>query len=299
MGFYGWRPYVSVAQRRRKAASEMAKLKKKGHPLSPVTVEGRTIVKTFWGKAWCENLERYSDFENRLARGRAYVRNGSVIDLQIAPGEIKALVCGSEIYEVQVKVAPVAKARWQSLCKDCAGAIDSLIELLQGRLSKGVMERVCRQKTGLFPSPNEIHLSCSCPDWADMCKHVAAVLYGIGARLDQQPDLIFRLHNVDEKELIAGTGTALPQAKKAPAAGKILGGEDLSVLFGLDIARDTSADGGLRGAATVDAKRAEPRTGKKVSAVRRGKATVRAQSSAGKDGKRETAAPGSRDSKKR
>ena len=115
MGFYGWRPYVSVAQRRRKAVGEMAKLKKKGHPVSPVVVEGRTIVKTFWGKAWCDNLERYSDFANRLPRGRTYVRNGSVIDLQIAPGEIKALVSGSQIYKVTVKVAPVAKARWQSI----------------------------------------------------------------------------------------------------------------------------------------------------------------------------------------
>ena len=165
MDYYGWRPYVSVAQRRRQAASEMAKLKKKGRLVSPVAVEGRTIVKTFWGRAWCENLERYSDFANRLPRGRTYVRNGSVIDLQIAPGEIKALVSGSEIYKVAVKVAPVAKVRWQSICKDCAGAIDSLIELLQGRFSKGVMERVCRQKTGLFPSPDEIQLSCSCPDW--------------------------------------------------------------------------------------------------------------------------------------
>ena len=192
----------------------MAKLKTKGHPVSPVVVEGRTIVKTFWGKAWCENLERYSDFANRLPRGRTYVRNGSVIDLQIAPGEIKALVSGGDIYRVAVKVAPVAKARWQSICRDCAGAIDSLIELLQGRFSKGVMERVCRQKTGLFPSPDEIKLSCSCPDWAEMCKHVAAVLYGIGARLDLQPDLLFRLHNVDEKELIAGAGKALPLAKE-------------------------------------------------------------------------------------
>jgi uncharacterized Zn finger protein len=240
MGFYGWRPYVSVAQRRRKAAGEMAKLKKKGHPVSPVVVEGRTIVKTFWGMAWCDNLERYSDFENRLPRGRTYVRNGSVIDLQIAPGEIKALVSGSEIYKVKVRVAPVAKARWESICKDCAGAIDSLIELLQGRLSKGVMQRVCQQKTGLFPSPDEIQLSCSCPDWADMCKHVAAVLYGIGARLDQQPDLLFRLHDVDEKELITGAGQALPLAKKAPAAKKVLGGEDLSALFGLDMAPDAS-----------------------------------------------------------
>ena len=240
MGFYGWRPYVSAAQRRRKAAGEMAKLKKKGHPVSPVVVEGRTIVKTFWGKAWCDNLERYSDFENRLPRGRTYVRNGSVIDLQIAAGKITALVSGSEIYKVTVRVAPVAKARWESICKDCAGAIDSLIELLQGRFSKGVMERVCRQKTGLFPAPDEIQLSCSCPDWADMCKHVAAVLYGIGARLDQQPDLLFRLHDVDEKELIAGAGRALPLAQKAPAANKVLGGEDLSALFGLDMAPDVS-----------------------------------------------------------
>src|SRR5713226_5263829 len=160
MDFYGWRPYVSVAERRRQALSEMAKLRKKGHPVSPVIVEGRTIVKTFWGKAWCENLERYSDFSNRLPRGRTYVRNGSVLDLQIAPGEVKALVSGSEIYKAVVKVSGVPKGRWTSICTDCAGAIDSLVELLQGRFSKGVMERVCRQKTGLLPSPDEIHLSC-------------------------------------------------------------------------------------------------------------------------------------------
>ena len=268
MGFYGWRPYVSVAQRRRKAAGEMAKLKKKGHPVSPVVVEGRTIVKTFWGKAWCDNLERYSDFENRLPRGRTYVRNGSVIDLQIAPGEIKALVSGSEIYKVKVRVAPVAKARWESICKDCAGAIDSLIELLQGRFSKGVMERVCQQKTGLFPSPDEIQLSCSCPDWADMCKHVAAVLYGIGARLDQQPDLLFRLHDVDEKELIAGAGQALPLAKKAPAAKKVLGGEDLSALFGLDMAPDASP---------AKPKRQKAQAGKMAPTVPDGKGKVPVQ----------------------
>ena len=213
---WGWRPYVSVAERRRQALRETDKRRKKGHVVSPVTVEGRAIVKTFWGKSWCDNLERYSDFANRLPRGRTYVRNGSVIDLQISSGEIKALVSGSEIYEVTVKVAPVTKARWRSICKDCAGAIDSLIELLQGRLSTGVMERICLRNTGLFPSPKEIKLSCSCPDWAEMCKHVAAVLYGIGARLDQQPELLFRLHGVDEKELIAHADVAFPLAKKGP-----------------------------------------------------------------------------------
>ncbi len=290
MGFYGWRPYVSVAQRRRQAASEMAKLKKKGHPVSPVVVEGRTIVKTFWGKAWCENLERYSDFENRLPRGRTYVRNGSVIDLQIGPGEIKALVSGSEIYKVKVRVAPVAKARWESICKDCAGAIDSLIELLQGRFSKGVMERVCRQKTGLFPSPDEIQLSCSCPDWADMCKHVAAVLYGIGARLDQQPDLLFRLHDVDEKELIAGAGQALPLTKKAPAAKRVLGGEDLSALFGLDMAPDASP---------VKPKRQKAQGGKMAPAVPDGKGKVRVQGSASRRLKQASVSGESRGSKKK
>jgi hypothetical protein len=238
MSGWGFRPYVSVAQRRGQALREAAKLKKKGRTLSPVAIEGRTIARTFWGKAWCENLERYSDYASRLPRGRTYVRNGSVIDLQIVPGEIKALVSGSEIYRVTVKVAPVAPARWQAICQDCSGAIDSLIELLQGKFSKAVMERVCRQKTGLFPSPGEIKLACSCPDWAGMCKHVAAVLYGIGARIDQQPEILFRLHNVDEKELIAGAAQGVPLGGKPPGE-KVLGGEDLSALFGLDMALDT------------------------------------------------------------
>jgi len=279
-----------VAQRRSKAAGEMARLKKKGHPVSPVVVEGRTIVKTFWGKAWCDNLEGYSDYENRLPRGRTYVRNGSVLDLQIAPGEIKALVSGSQIYKVKVRVTPVAKARWESICKDCAGAIDSLIELLQGRFSKGVMERVCQRKTGLFPSPNEIQLSCSCPDWADMCKHVAAVLYGMGARLDQQPDLLFRLHDVDEKELIAGAGQALPLAKKAPAAKKVLGGEDLSALFGLDMVPDASP---------AKPKRRKAEASKMAPAALDGKGKVRVQGSASRHLKLSSVSGESRRSKKK
>jgi len=214
----------------------MQKLRKKGHPVSPVAIAGRTIARTFWGKAWCDNLERYSDFSNRLPRGRTYVRNGSVLDLQIAPGEVKALVSGSAIYKVAVKVAAVPKARWASICADCAGAIDSLVELLQGRFSKGVMERICRQTTGLFPSPAEIQFSCSCPDWASMCKHVAAVLYGIGARLDGQPDCLFTLRKVDEKDLIARAGSGLPLSRKGPAEDKVLAAKGLSELFGLEMA---------------------------------------------------------------
>ncbi len=264
--YWGWRPYVPVAERRRKAAREMEKRKKQGHSISPVAIEGRTIVKTFWGKAWCENLERYSDYANRLPRGRTYVRNGSVIDLQIAPGRIQALVSGSAIYKVTVEVTPVTKARWKSICTDCAGAIDSLVELLQGRFSKAVMERICRQNAGLFPSPKEIRLSCSCPDWAGMCKHVAAVLYGIGARFDQQPELLFRLHAVKEEELIAKAGTGLPLAKQGPAASKLLGSEDLSGIFGVEMAQGIDTGTAAPGAKPKTRKPPAPKAAKAATA---------------------------------
>jgi uncharacterized Zn finger protein len=164
------------------------------------------------------------------------VRNGSVVDLQIGPREVKAIVSGSSIYHVTVSIGAVVKAQWRSICKDCAGGIDSLVELLQGRFSKGVMERICRQDNGLFPRPSDIRFSCSCPDYASMCKHVAAVLYGVGARLDSQPELLFRLRAVNENELVAHINQALPMSKTGPAAGKVLDADDLSSMFGLDMA---------------------------------------------------------------
>ena len=233
MSYYGWAPYVPVAERRRKAAAEMEKLRKKGHPVTPVVISGRTI-------AWCSNLESYHDYENRLPRGRTYVRNGSVVDLQIAPLAISARVAGSSLYTVSVTVKAVPKAQWQSLCRDCAGGIDSLVELLQGRFSKAVMARLCRQERGLFPRPSEIKFHCSCPDAAMMCKHVAAVLYGVGNRLDHQPELLFRLRAVDEKELLPSLDRAVPVSKTAVAAERIVDTDDLSALFGLDLA--TSAE---------------------------------------------------------
>jgi uncharacterized Zn finger protein len=243
MDEYGWRDYVPVAARRLQAMREVAALKKKGHQTLPVVIDGRAIAKTFWGKAWCDNLERYSDFANRLPRGRTYVRNGSVVDLQIAPGAVRAMVSGSDLYRIDVKVAAVPKARWSAVCRDCAGAIDSVVELLQGRLSQGVMTRICQEKTGLFPSPAEIEFSCSCPDWAWMCKHVAAVLYGIGARLDEQPDLLFALRKVDQHDLIARAGKGLAQNGMAPKAGKVLDAGDLSEMFGIEIAQEAKPRG--------------------------------------------------------
>jgi uncharacterized Zn finger protein len=231
-----WPPYVPVAERRKQAARELEKLRKKGYPVAPVILEGRIIARTFWGKAWCDNLESYRDFDNRLPRGRTYVRNGAVIDLQISPLEIKAIVSGSSIYKITVSITALAPALWRSICTDCAGGIDSLVELLQGRFSKGVMERICCQDKGLFPMPSDIRFSCTCPDGASMCKHVAAVLYGVGARLDEAPELLFRLRAVDEKDLVADLDTALPISSRPLDAGKVLEVDDLSTLFGLDMA---------------------------------------------------------------
>jgi uncharacterized Zn finger protein len=242
MSDFDWPPYVPVAERRRQALRELAKIRKRGQLIVPVMIEGRTIAKTFWGKSWCTNLERYSDYASRLPRGRTYVRNGSVLDLQIARGEVAARVAGSSLYEIKIAIAPVKAARWKAICRDCAGGIDSLVELLQGRLARGIMDRVCREGDGLFPSPEDIKLSCSCPDWADMCKHVAAALYGVGARLDEKPELLFVLRGVDQNELLADAGRDLVGTGTVPSTAKLLGDSDVAALFGLEMAESAVFD---------------------------------------------------------
>src|SRR5205085_4692938 len=136
--YYGFKPYVSVGARRAQAARELMKLQKKGRKISPVVIEGRTIAGTFWGEAWCDNLERYSDFANRLPRGRTYVRNGSVIDLQIERGKVRALASGSDVYHVTVSIKTLGKSLWSRIKQDCARSINSLLDLLQGRFDQGV-----------------------------------------------------------------------------------------------------------------------------------------------------------------
>src|SRR5215475_11968 len=243
--YFAWRPYVSVAEKRRQADREEAKLKKRGQSIVPVKIEGRAIAKSFWGQAWCTNLERYSDYENRLPRGRSYVRNGCVVDLQIARGEVTAMVAGSDLYRITIAISPVKISRWKAICRDCAGTIDSLVELLQGRLAKGVMDRVCREGDGLFPSPSEIKLSCSCPDWVDMCKHVAAALYGVGARLDEKPQLLFVLRGVDENELLAGAGDDISLTKAMTATANVLDDSEVAALFGLEMAETVASNASL------------------------------------------------------
>jgi uncharacterized Zn finger protein len=235
MGYYSWAPYVSVAERRMKAVKAATKARKSGATLAPIAPYRGAVAKTFWGKAWCDNLEAYSDYSNRMPRGRTYVRNGSVIDLAISEGSVSALVMGSSLYKVAVKVQPVQVPQWQAIGKDCSGSIDSLVELLQGKLSTAVMQRICTPRTGLFPAPKEISFSCSCPDSASMCKHIAAVLYGVGARLDQKPELLFSLRKVNAKDLVSQAGAGLPTSKRGPSSGKVLDDFNLSDVFGIEM----------------------------------------------------------------
>ena len=235
--YYGEFPaYVSVAERRRRAARKVAQLRKQGHEPAPILLAPRgSIARTFWGKAWCENLETFADFASRLPRGRAYVRNGSVIDLQIAKGEVHALVSGSEIYDVTIAVAPLAAVRWKAVRKECAGQIGTVVELLSGKLSSAVMEKLCHRERGLFPSGKQIEMRCSCPDGAWLCKHLAAVLYGVGARLDEVPELLFTLRGVDGAELVAAAGDA-GALMAAPGAGQdAIASEDLADIFGIEL----------------------------------------------------------------
>jgi len=239
MSWYAWRPYVPVAVRQARALNKLEKLRKKGLCVQPVKIEGRRIAQSFWGQAWCDHLEKFSDYENRLPRGRAYIRNGSVCHLEITEGAVKAMVSGSKLYNVNIEIKKLPGKKWAQVKKRCAGQIGSLLELLQGRLSKSVMAVVTDRDNGLFPHPGEISLHCTCPDWAVMCKHVAAVLYGVGARLDEKPELLFLLRGVDHEELISAEAgiAAVSNASETDGHPRIAE-SDLSHLFGIEMAEE-------------------------------------------------------------
>ena len=250
--------YVSAAKRRAKAEALAKKIEKKGQKLHPVKIEGRTIARSTWGKAWCTHLETFHEVFNRLERGRTYARNGSIIDLVITPGFVAAIVAGSSIYKVYMSLKPLDEEKWQQIVKKCSGEIGSMLELLSGKFSAEVMSHISNPKAGLFPAHNEISIECSCPDWTTVCKHVAAVLYAIGARLDEQPELLFTLRQVDPKDLIsaAANGDDFLNTDKITDEKQLLTDQndsDLSELFGIELS-DTKSKPKQKSAAKVKSK---------------------------------------------
>jgi uncharacterized Zn finger protein len=246
MAFRAWEwgsfpRYVSVAERRATAAGHAAKLAKKGRKLEPVVpaARGRALATTFWGRAWCDNLAAYATLANRLERGRRYLRGRLVIDLKVGSGTVTALVSGTDVYEITVRIKPMPPARWKAAVKACAGRIDSVVELLAGRFDESVMAHMCRQTTGLFPSPREMSYACTCPDGGSgswLCKHVAATLYGVGVRLDQDPELLFRLRRVAHADLIARATAGLTRPAASRRSGRrAIESDRLSAIFGVEL----------------------------------------------------------------
>ncbi|MCY2965203.1 MAG: SWIM zinc finger family protein [Planctomycetota bacterium] len=265
-GYYEYRPYVSQAERKAKAARHAAQLQKKtGEPPTPVKAAGRTAAKSFWGQAWCKHIENFSDYSNRLPRGMTYLRNGSVFDLKIKRGEVRALVSGSDIYQITISIKTLSKDRWKRLKTECAKSIHSLLDLLQGKFDAGVMRNLTDPRDGLLPRSGEISMKCSCPDSASLCKHLAAVMYGVGARLDAAPELLFTLRDVDHLELV-GQALESENLNQALAGDSepALAGADLGELFGIELDGATAA---TEAAQVVVAKPAPAKRGRNATAT--------------------------------
>lgn len=233
-------PYVPVAQRRAKAAKQLQQMQKNNPNLKPVMLTGNSLASTWWGKSWNSNLERYADYSNRIGRGRSYVRNHAVLDLQITPATITALVQGSrpQPYQITITIGPLSAGNWSRMHQACAGRVDSLGELLAGHFPQALKDLFFEKSAGLFPAPHDIHFDCSCPDWASMCKHVAATLYGVGARLDHDPALFFTLRGINVDDLIAQTVTDTAQAllsKAGRQSQNVLQDVDLGDVFGIQM----------------------------------------------------------------
>ncbi|MEA1923287.1 MAG: hypothetical protein U9N63_11605 [Pseudomonadota bacterium] len=229
-----------MAEKKAKAAKKLKQLKKKRPDIKPVVINGNTLARTWWGKSWNKNLERYADFSNRIGRGRSYLRHGAVLDLKIEPGKVISLVQGSTAkpYAIEITIKPISPALWASIKNQCQGELKSLQDLLAGRFPKELGEIFFAQGEGLFPVPKEISFDCSCPDWASMCKHVAATLYGVGARFDEDPALFFKLRGADTKDLISRaikdkTDELLKKTRKKSA--KVIEDADLSDIFGIEM----------------------------------------------------------------
>jgi len=291
MGYWSYYPtYVSVAEKRAKAAKKLEQLKKKNPDIKPILIEGRAIARTWWGKSWNLNLERYADYSNRIGRGRSYVRHGAVLDLRINSGKVESLVQGtrSKPYSVRIKIKGLNKKIWQDIKIACEGKLDSLQELLAGKFPKALGEIFMAHGKGLFPSPKEIDFSCSCPDWAYMCKHVAATLYGIGARLDEEADLFFKLRKVKMKDLVTQAvedkaQKLLKKAKKKTA--RVIAESDVADVFGIDM-EETAAPYKTKA-------KAQKRTSKQQKRLTRESGKAKGKTATKKAGKKTTTRKGS------
>jgi uncharacterized Zn finger protein len=234
--------YEEAQERKERLQREIAKRQKRGEKFEalPAPAGQKKLSTTFWGQAWCRNLESYQVYESRLPRGRSYLRQGKVYNLEIEPGKLSAVVAGSELYDTSITIKPLPKEQWQQIVESSAGQVGSMLDLLAGKLGDGLMKVLTDPDGGLFPKPKEIRFNCSCPDHADMCKHVSAVLYGVGVLLDTKPELLFTLRGVDQAELLSNASSAAITDLSAETGD--LAGVDLSAIFGIDLGTELTIE---------------------------------------------------------
>ena len=229
----------SAEELRRRADASIKQAVKKGQNPEPVIPERLRgdICTSWWGKAWCENLERYADFASRIERGKRYVRSGTVVDLKIVKGKVTARVQGSRKtpYKVEIRISPLSEEKCQSIIEKCGRKISNLERLIDGEFPEELKDLFIGED-GLFPTPREISFTCSCPDWALMCKHVAAAMYGIGVRFDENPFFFFHLRGIDVDRFIdvalESRVESMLENADCPSQ-RIIEDADLTSLFGI------------------------------------------------------------------
>lgn len=274
-----WWDYQDVKEQKKRLEREIAKRTKRGEKFEVLAAPAgqKKLCTTFWGQAWCKNLESYQVYESRLPRGRSYLRQGKVYNLDITQGTLSAVVAGSELYDTKIHIKPLPSKQWKEIVKSGAGEVGSMLDLLSGHLGDGLMRLLTDPDRGLFPEPKEIRFDCSCPDYADMCKHVSAVLYGVGVLLDTKPELLFTLRGVDQAELLSDASTAAITDLSTDSGD--LGGTDLSALFGIDLGVDMAAiDVSAivdKPAASADASKKKPKAAARKSAAKKPKAPAK------------------------
>lgn len=234
--------YISISDQKAMALKSKKRLEKNlNRSLEPIILASTKLATSWWGKMWNTNLERYAEYSNRIGRGKTYVKNELVIDLQIEESKVFAYVQGKrrDPYQIAIYIDPTKPGLIEQIKEKCQGKLDTVEELLEGKFSKEISSIFMIQGAGLFPEPKEIKFRCSCPDYTSCCKHVSAVLYGIGSKLDVNPLLFFTLRGINLDDflkdvIISKTENILDKGIKCKSK-RIIDNANIEDLFDIDL----------------------------------------------------------------
>ena len=207
-----------------------------------VKIDGKVISSSWWGQMWCRNIENYSNIRNRLERGRTYIRQNTVKSLSISNNCAESQVQGhsKEPYRVIINIKTIEKSKYDNILNKCENSVDNLESLMTGSFPKEYQQFFTDEEYGLFPKSNEIDYNCTCLDYEKnmhMCKHIAATMYAIGNKLDNDPLIFFKLRGIDISEFsnkILKKETEFVWNNINGESNRKINSNDISFLFGVD-----------------------------------------------------------------